>query len=396
MKPMLDLNKEYGLVLEGGGARGAYQIGVWKALLEFGVKIKGIAGVSVGALNGALFCMGDYLKAEELWSSITYSNIMNVNEEQIRKLKNKDLKNIDIKELLKDIKQFVTDRGINITPLKNLINEYVDEDKIRNSDIEFLVGTFEVSKLKGVEIVAKETKENALKDYLLASSYLPAFQNEKLQGIKYLDGGLSNNVPVDMLINRGYKDIIIIRIYGLGLEKPIKIPKDVNIIEIAPKANLGGILEFDSRKSKRNIKLGYYDAVKQMCSLRGKIYYIDGLLSEEECLNNLIHVNNYAKMALLEYYKLNYEDLDIYTRLFLETVCPRLAATLKLKKEWTYQELYISLLELCAKAVMITKYKVYTEEQLLELVKIRYHRLKENGYRFPIFVELVLKMITIA
>ena len=88
MKPMLDLNKEYGLVLEGGGARGAYQIGVWKALLEFGVKIKGIAGVSVGALNGALFCMGDYLKAEELWSCITYSNIMNVNEKQIRKFKN--------------------------------------------------------------------------------------------------------------------------------------------------------------------------------------------------------------------------------------------------------------------------------------------------------------------
>ena len=40
MKPVLDLEREYGVVLEGGGAKGAYQIGVWKALREAGVKIK--------------------------------------------------------------------------------------------------------------------------------------------------------------------------------------------------------------------------------------------------------------------------------------------------------------------------------------------------------------------
>ncbi len=53
MVPGIDLTREYGVVLEGGGAKGAYQIGVWKALLEYGVKIKAVAGVSVGALNGA-------------------------------------------------------------------------------------------------------------------------------------------------------------------------------------------------------------------------------------------------------------------------------------------------------------------------------------------------------
>ena len=64
MEAVIDLSKEYGIVLEGGGARGAYQIGVWKALKEAGVKIKGIAGTSVGALNGALMCMDDYENAE--------------------------------------------------------------------------------------------------------------------------------------------------------------------------------------------------------------------------------------------------------------------------------------------------------------------------------------------
>ena len=50
MRFQLDLTKEYGIVLEGGGARGSYQIGAWKALREAGIKIRGIAGASVGAV----------------------------------------------------------------------------------------------------------------------------------------------------------------------------------------------------------------------------------------------------------------------------------------------------------------------------------------------------------
>ena len=65
MEPLIDLSKEYGLVLDGGGARGAYQIGAWKALKEAGVRINAVAGTSVGALNGALICMDDPEKAEQ-------------------------------------------------------------------------------------------------------------------------------------------------------------------------------------------------------------------------------------------------------------------------------------------------------------------------------------------
>ena len=42
MKPIIDLNKEYGLVFDGGGARGAYQIGAWKALKEAGIRIHAV------------------------------------------------------------------------------------------------------------------------------------------------------------------------------------------------------------------------------------------------------------------------------------------------------------------------------------------------------------------
>ena len=63
-----------------GGARGAYQIGAWKALKEAGIEIKGAAGTSVGALNGALICMDDLEKAEKIWENIRYSQVMDVDD----------------------------------------------------------------------------------------------------------------------------------------------------------------------------------------------------------------------------------------------------------------------------------------------------------------------------
>lgn len=77
----------YGVVLEGGGARGAYQIGVYKALIEEGIEVGGIAGTSVGALNGAVLVQGDFEKAYELWYDISYSKVIKAEDEEIEKLK---------------------------------------------------------------------------------------------------------------------------------------------------------------------------------------------------------------------------------------------------------------------------------------------------------------------
>ena len=53
------------LVLGGGGAKGSYQIGVWKALIDMDIAkdIKIITGTSIGSLNGAFVAQGDYKKA---------------------------------------------------------------------------------------------------------------------------------------------------------------------------------------------------------------------------------------------------------------------------------------------------------------------------------------------
>jgi len=164
MELKLDLSREYGLVLEGGGAKGAYQIGAWKALREAGVKIKGVAGVSVGSLNGALICMDDLERAEEIWKNIEYSHVMAVNNETIKALKEKDFKNLNFPELLSSGFQIVKDGGFDIAPLKSLIEEVVgDEEKLRNSKRELFAVTYSVSDRKELAVDIRNGDAGSIK-----------------------------------------------------------------------------------------------------------------------------------------------------------------------------------------------------------------------------------------
>lgn len=389
----ISLEKEYGIVLEGGGAKGAYQIGVWKAFLECGVKIKGVAGVSVGALNGALIAMGNYEEAEELWRGLTFSSVMDVDDEKMGNLLGGKLKDLKLVDLTKDLVKIIRDRGIGITPLKDLIDTWVDEEKICNSDIEFYLGTFSLNELKGIEISAKEADKAYLKDYLLASAYLPAFRNEKLHGKTYLDGGLLNNVPTDMLISRDYKDIIVIRIHGPGFVKPIVIPKDVNVIEINSKVDLGGILEFDNRKIRRNISIGYLDGMSLVKGFLGRKYYLDWKKTEEEAFQFFYHVNEHVKMALLEYFKYDYGNKDLDNRLFIEVICPSIAKRLRLDKNWTYTDLLLACAELGAMAIKVPRYTIYTDNEFLKIISEKYETIEDDT--ISLFPLLLLKMLTI-
>ena len=128
MELQIDRTKEYGLVLEGGGAKGAYQIGAWKALREAGILIKGVAGSSVGALNGALICMDDLDTAEYIWENISYSKVMDIDDNMMESVRNWDLKSIDMGLLTEEIRKILHDRGLDITPLRKLISQTVDEE----------------------------------------------------------------------------------------------------------------------------------------------------------------------------------------------------------------------------------------------------------------------------
>lgn len=388
-----DFSKEYGIVLEGGGAKGAYQIGVWKALMEYGVKIKAVAGVSVGALNGALICMGDYERAVDIWKNISYSSIMNVDNDEMDKLMGRRFKDINLQTVSQQSKKILVGGGIDVTPLRQLMEEHVDEKRIRDSDIEFFMGTFNVSNMREMEISAKEAEEGYLKDYLMASASFPLFKNEKLNGKLYLDGGLANNVPIDMLINRGYKNIIVIRIFGIGVEKKIKIPYDVNLIYIAPKVPLCNVLEFNRKKAIRNISLGYFDAVRLLKPLAGNAYYIETEKEERQYLEAFLNLPPDVLQELVTSGKPDNLAAASLLRRCLEETLPQLAMTFKLDKNWKYADLYYAVLEYGAKKLRIPKYKIYQEKEFCDLMYKNYMEKYEGEASDDSLLELAIALI---
>ena len=381
MELKLDLNREYGLVLEGGGAKGAYQIGAWKALREAGVKIKGIAGASVGSLNGALICMDDLDRAEEIWKNIDYSQVMSVSNETMEALKKKDFKSLNLQELIAKGFQLVKDGGFDITPLKDLIANVVgDETKIVDSDRELYSVTYSVSDRKELVVDLRKGEMGTVKDMLLASAYFLAFKNEKLGGKRYMDGGGFNNVPLDVLIDHGYEDIIVIRIYGWGADKErvVKIPDGTKVYHIAPRQDLGGILEFDKKQARKNLTLGYYDAKRFLYDLAGRIYYIDAPKTEPYYFDKMM-----SEMELLKLYMkdmIGEEGLEALSgyRVFTETLFPKLALDFKLKEGWDYKDMYLGLLEDLAKRLKVKRFRIYTVEALLFEIRKKIHSLGEG------------------
>lgn len=371
MRPNINLEKEYGIVLEGGGAKGAYQVGAWRALREAGVKIKGISGTSVGALNAVMMCMDDLEKAEEIWETLDYSRVLGMEQKGLEFLKNLDLRALNFTELAAEVKKTVKDGGLNIDPLKALIAETVDEEKVRQSPRECFVTTFSVTDRKEVNFDLKQAADGEMKDMLLASSYFPGFKNERLFGKTYMDGGCVNNVPINVLTDRGYKDIIQIRIYGIGVdrEKLFKIPEDVNVYQIAPRRNLGGILEFDGTKAKRNMQLGYLDAKRLLYDLKGRKYYIELPESEEYYFYKLMSERTLLQNYLIPYVKPEETGKLSGYRAYTERIFPHLAKKLKLESDWDYKDLYGAFLELCARKMNLEVLKIYSVDDIIEMVQ---------------------------
>ncbi len=90
--------KEFGVVLEGGGARGAYQAGALSALKSLDVNITAIVGTSVGALNGVLVAQDDLEKAISLWQHIKYSHVIKGEDAIMEKVAHLDFKGLDLKK----------------------------------------------------------------------------------------------------------------------------------------------------------------------------------------------------------------------------------------------------------------------------------------------------------
>ncbi len=254
----LDKTISYALSLSGGGYKGAYQAGALEALHDEGYKFSAIVGTSVGALNGAIAIQNDFTRLREMWSNPESKKVFDFDNDEIDKALNLDLKDLNILELGKEIFDLVQDGGLEVAPLLEMIDANVDEEKLRRDKVEFGLVTINLSDKKVEEIMLSDMPVGQLRDYLLATSYLPVFERIKLHGKYYLDGGYYNNTPTNMLVERGYKNIIELR-----LNNKEKIEKyDANIIRLIPSVDLGSSIVYDEKQITDNYKLGYEEGLK--------------------------------------------------------------------------------------------------------------------------------------
>ncbi len=257
---MLDKDKIYGLSLEGGGFRGSYQAGAIMALIDSGIKIGAVCGTSVGAINAA-FLVADKLKElKNLWLNFKVEDIFDVENEELEKALALDFKNISLKDLSMGIAKTTFNGGLDINPLINLLSKELDEDKIRKADMDFGLVTFNLTDKRPEELMLENMPEGTLIDYIVASSYLPAFKMQKLHGKFYIDGGFYNNMPSNMLAYRGFDDIIQIRLHRKSMV--VKPKREVNLHTITYKKHLGPIIIHNQDKIIENFEIGYMDALK--------------------------------------------------------------------------------------------------------------------------------------
>lgn len=358
-----------GLVLEGGGTKGAYQVGAYKALRDLGIDFQGVSGTSIGALNGAYIIQNDIDIIEEIWYSCDYTKFMNIDEEFYQKYKNIDFTPKCINPVLELINKALKNEGIDITPLKKLITSTIREDIIRSSNKDFgLTTVWFDKKINPLPLYIEDIPEGRLSDYLIASASLPIFQFEKMDDKLYLDGMFLENIPVSLLQNKGYKDIVVIRLMNdfIG-NRSLNKYQDCNIKIITPSEHLGGSLNLDRDNIEKNVDLGYLDTMKVYNRYDGNRYYfnVDFKYDEDYCFNKFRNMNKESIKNILDLLNIK---RDVNLRTLLEVAIPKVGDLLELEKDFTYKDLYYSIYEKKLEENNINRIKLYDFNKVIDVI----------------------------
>ena len=256
------------LVLNGGGSRGAYQIGAWQAFDELGLRFDGVYGTSIGALNAALFAQGDLAGAVSLWSNITVKQIMAVKDEDDFAIDRMISRKRDVIPFLMENAQHLR---MDISPLEALVRQRVDEGRVRATGMRLGVMTCKAPQMTGLPVRLDDMAPGSLADWVIASaSCFPIFPARHIAGQRYIDGGYCDNLPVDMALADGMDEIVAVELHPeFTHPEYARMPW---LTTVRPRHNLGGFLDFNPDLLRRSRTMGYQDTMKRWGRLDGFLY----------------------------------------------------------------------------------------------------------------------------
>lgn len=315
--PFTDRGKT-ALVLSGGGSKGSYQAGVWKAAVEAGIDINMAFGTSVGAVNAAMVVLGDPDRTAELWQTLHTDMVFDIDEDgsayygrlsslvgevnsfggrrdgavggAIEKaagkidetgravgaaIERKSGMNAD--SALVYARKVITEHGVSSGALLDTLKKYIPADDFFASDTDYGMITCTFPEFNGKYFYKEQIPENRLHEYIVASaSCFPAARYAEIDGLRYVDGGYHDNLPVLMAMFRGAENIIAVDLREVGsVDRRFLAEVEEfhpSFMYIEPSHDLGNFLVFDPAAAARNVRLGYLDGMKSFGLLEG-VYY---------------------------------------------------------------------------------------------------------------------------
>lgn len=340
------------LVLGGGGTKGSYQIGVLRALRQLDIKFDIITGTSIGSINGAIYCQSEFDDIEQIWSNISKKSIFKgfdqINLEEL---------NLNPTNLIANVKSQVGKPALDITPFKELIATTLDEDKLRNSKIDYGLVCVSFPSMKPIEIALKDIPYGKVNEYILAScSLFPAFPLCKIEDKMHVDGGYYDNVPINLAINMGATDIIAVDLFFRPYHPHYQYSPYVKYIKTSWPLN--AMLSFDKKAISRNINLGYNDTLKAY----GKILGFRYSFKKTHSKNFDLLAEKYSRKIFL------FESIDPAQRIVVKQIIAHpLSSTIReftLNKSLTKSEIFIRGLEITLELLRYSPLKIYSIENI--------------------------------
>lgn len=267
------------LVFSGGGGKGAYEIGVWKALREIGVEksFSCVLGTSVGALNAALFAQKALEHAERIWHTISTGKILADNFGKGDALASQDgLRQI----LLRYVNLMPADLSVYVCCSRVILSPVAQESVfipgwgypgsiLRPGDKDFKPFGVDLGETYQPEYfhLNRLTKWEQVQ-CLMASAALPfAFDAVEINGAAYRDGGFQqeHNLPYRKAASLGYTRILAVSLDS-GVTHELSCGNS-RVLVFYPSVTLGdtvnGTLDFDASGADWRMRLGYQDTISR-------------------------------------------------------------------------------------------------------------------------------------
>lgn len=295
---------DYGIVFSGGGAKGAFQLGVWKWLDEHGYAdhFTGISGASVGALNSLLFARGDYENAEAVWMKMEEGDLTRPNEKLVENTQNnvRVLKRFGIEpeaaflaQLPSILINWKENAGLfSRKKLEGIVRENITLESLQDKLVYVSLAalTLRLKKIGSRKLITKseytyldtrsrDSEEKNIKKVLASAAYPIAYTPVGVDGRICMDGGILDNEPIYPLIKAGYRNILVIHLKrrekdGKDREESFykKLRKKfseeeltgVRICHVWPQQSLKDFLEINPELTQERIKAGYEAAEAQL------------------------------------------------------------------------------------------------------------------------------------